>query len=166
MASRISAGGLFESAPIRSETVTLVSTIQGCSVIGSLPNLRDYAAGADPFYCSSRKRLVSRTAKSIASSVLNPDLARTLATISLAVSQRRTPLSSGLSSMMEHIERFCRDTASFSARCRSRRTRCHFPSLHRSHAHYMTVAPYHNRTPPAPPSWESPSLTDPPRPVR
>ena len=31
-------GGLFESAPIRPETMTLVSTIQGWSVIGSLPH--------------------------------------------------------------------------------------------------------------------------------
>ena len=86
MASRISAGGLFESEPIRPETMTLVSTIQGWSGIGSLPHLHDLAVGADQPDGSSRNRLVSSTARTIASSADNPDFARALATISLAVS--------------------------------------------------------------------------------
>ena len=55
-------------------------------VIGSLPRLRNLAASADQRYCSLRKRLVSSTARTIASSAFNPAFARALATISLAVS--------------------------------------------------------------------------------
>ncbi len=117
MASRIRAGGLFESAPIKPETMTLVSTIQAFGVIGSLPRLRKLAAGADQHYYPPRKRLVSLTARTIASSAFKPDFARALATTSLAVSQGRIPLSSRLSSIIEPMERFCRAAASFRARC-------------------------------------------------
>ena len=86
MASRIRAGGLFESAPSRLDTMTLVSTIQTFGVIGLFPRLRPITAGTERHYRPSRKRLVSSTASAIASSALNPDSARALATISLAVS--------------------------------------------------------------------------------
>ena len=86
MASRIRAGGLFESAPTKPDTMTLVSTIQTFGVIGLFPRLRPVLADVDQRYRPSRKRLVSSTARAMASSAFNPDSARALATISLAVS--------------------------------------------------------------------------------
>ena len=121
MESRIRAGGLLGSTPIRPRNddvgvnkthlrrhrLSLVSEESGQNLV----------SGAGQGYCRPRNRLVSSTARTRASSAFKPDAARALATSSLAVSELRRPLNSRLSSMMELMERFCRAAASLRARC-------------------------------------------------
>ena len=66
--------------------------------------------------CPSRNRLVSSTARAIASSASKPELARALATISSTVSRGRIPLRSRPSSAIERTERHRRSATSSSTR--------------------------------------------------